>query len=514
MQEIDELYENLFVPWKIRDVEMKNKIVLCPVDGPFLFQETESNEYQINKDVAQFFQNSAKNHVGLIIMELAPMKNSVGMWLYENLTIEKELQAFIREIHKTGAKLFVQIAPVKGDVNISVAEIREITEAFGKIAKLCQESGADGVQVHTVREGSMLDQFTLSCRNSRTDAYGGSLENRYRFLIEILQEIKSVCGENYPVSMSYAVVSKMKGFLKASIYEEEYEEFGRGLKEARTAAKYLQDAGYDMIEANNGTSDSLYWSYPPVYIPTNCNLDDAADIQEVLDIPVVCVGRMEPEVAAVAVGENFIGAMGTERQFLADIEWITKLMENRDKDIRPCICCQNGCFDKANNSYVPHCALDPSMMQSEKYHITPAKEKKHIAIIGGGIAGMEAAILCAKRGHHVTLYEKTRKLGGVFKSAGNLFYKEYHRMLVQWYVKEIAKYPIEVRFQTKISDIEKVKADEIIVAIGAKARKPKIKGIEHVMTAARYLSEAPDMRKENIIIIGGGYIGCEIAYDI
>lgn len=512
MPEIDDLYENLFVPWKIRDVEMKNKIVLCPMEGTFLFKNTK--EAMFDKDVAQFFLTCAKHHAGLILMEIAPMKSEDGTWLYTNERIFQELKTFINKLHQTKAKVFIRITPTRGNAEISIDEIQQITKAFANIAKLCQKADADGVEVHTIRSGCLLDEFTLSYRNTRTDAYGGSFENRYRFLTEIVQAIKTACGEHYPVGISYAVTSKMKGFSQAAVPEEKYTEFGRDLAEAKKAAKYLQDAGYDMIEADNGNSDSLYWSYPPVYMPTNCNLDDAADIQEVVDIPIVCVGRMEPEVAAVAVGEHFITAMGAERQFLADVEWITKLMENRDKDIRPCICCQNGCFDKMTNSHVPHCALDPTLMQSETYHITPAETKKKIAIIGGGIGGMEAAILCAKRGHTVTLYEKSNRLGGVFQSAANLCYKEYHRMLIQWYLKEIKKYPIEVKLRTRVTSFETLDADEIIVATGAKERPLSIRGIEYAMTAARYLSEEPDIRTEHIVIIGGGWTGCEIAYDL
>jgi 2-enoate reductase len=153
-------------------------------------------------------------------------------------------------------------------------------------------------------------------------------------------------------------------------------------------------------------------------------------------------------------------------------------------------------------------------MQSKKYRIIPAKKKKHIAVIGGGIGGMEAAIVCAKRGHTVTLYEKTDKLGGVFIAAAAPSFKEKDRDLIAWYNREITRYPeIEVRFNTEITDVKTIKADEIIVATGAKARRIPIKGVERAVEAVDYLLGKKTVG-EKVVIIGGGLTGCEIAYDL
>ncbi len=218
--------------------------------------------------------------------------------------------------------------------------------------------------------------------------------------------------------------------------------------------------------------------------------------------------------------------MGIARQFLADSEWITKLIEDRLEDIRPCICCHNGCFNFS--SYKGHandqafgdtrglarCALVPSVMQSKKYKIKPAAVRKNIAVIGGGIGGMEAAIVCAKRGHSVTLYEKDSKLGGIFIAAAAPSFKEKDRALIAWYEREIAKYDsIEVKLNTEVTDINSLKADEIIVATGAKARKIPVKGAELAMDATEYLLGEKEVG-ETVAIIGGGLTGCEIAYDL
>src|SRR5699024_9901107 len=142
-----------------------------------------------------------------------------------------------------------------------------------------------------------------------------------------------------------SVISKVKDFCYGALPGEDYQEIGRDMEESEKAAKYLQDAGYDMLNADNGTYDSWYWAHPPMYMPQNCNLEDVAHIKQFVDIPVVCAGRMEPDVGAQAVKEGRIDGVGVARQFLADGEWVTKLMEDRLEDIRPCICCHNGCFN-------------------------------------------------------------------------------------------------------------------------------------------------------------------------
>ena len=570
---MDKKYDALFTPWKIGDVEIKNRIVLCPMGGTSLFGWMEFTGCHFDKEAANFFLERARNNVGLIIPGIAPVRDTIlGRWLWKNERMFKELKVFMDEIHKTGAKLFVQltagmgrswaitdhIAPLhknkftravlkpiidtsyqlaspseaksRWDEEIvcpemTVEEIREIIEAFAKTAKLCKEAGVDGVEVHAVHEGYLLDQFSMEYFNQRTDEYGGSFENRYRFATDIVKAIKAACGEDFPVSLRYSVESKMKGFQKGAMPGEEYVEVGRTMEESEKAAKYLQDAGYDMLNADNGTYDSWYWAHPPMYMPQNCNLDDVAHIKQFVDIPVVCAGRMEPEVGAKAIAEGRIDAMGVARQFLADGEWITKLIEERLEDIRPCICCHSGCFNfckhkgHANDQPLSdtrglaRCALNPETMQSKKYRLKKADKVKNIAVIGGGIAGMETALVLAKRGHKVTLYEKSGSLGGVFVAAAAPSFKEKDRELLAWYERELAKYPIEVKLNTEVSDIAALGADEVVVATGATPVQLRLPGFEKGIEAVDYLTGKQDAG-ENVVVVGGGLTGCEIAYEL
>ena len=574
MNNVDQKYQSLFTPWKIGNVEIKNRIVMCPMGGTSLFGWFELGGCHFDKEAAKLFLERAKNNVGLIIPGIAPIRDTFwGKWLYKNKKMFRQLKDYMEQIHATGAKMFIQltagmgrswaitemIAPlhrnkitrtlIRPIINtnhelacpspqpsrwahdiicpeMKVKHIHEIIEAFAKTAKLCKDAGVDGVEVHAVHEGYLLDQFAIEFFNKRDDEYGGSFENRYRFAVEIVKAIKKECGEDYPVSLRYSVESKMKGFCEGAMPGEDYVEVGRGMEESEKAAKYLEEAGYDMLNADNGTYDSWYWAHPPMYMPENCNLDSVSHIKKFVNIPVVCAGRMDPATGAKAVSEGMIDGVGIARQFLVDPEWITKLIENRLEDIKPCICCHSGCFNFSSSKGhantqalsdtrgLARCALNPETMQSKKFYVEPAKKSKNIAVIGGGIGGMESAILCAKRGHKVTLYEKTDKLGGVFIAASTPEFKEKDRELIAWYIRELTKYPtIEVKMNTEIKDVESLKADEIIVATGAKARRIPIKGVERSVEAIDYLLDN-SLAKYNVVVIGGGLTGCEIAYDL
>ena len=570
---MDKKYDALFTPWKIGNCEIKNRIVMCPMGGTSLFGWFELGGCHFDKEAAKLFIERANNNVGLIIPGIAPLRDTFwGKWLWQNPKMFEDLKEFMDEIHKTGAKLFIQLTAGMGrswaitdliaplhknkftraivkpiiDTSHELAspspqpsrwahdiicpemtkeQIHEIIEAFAKTAKLCRDAGVDGVEVHAVHEGYLLDQFAIEFFNKRTDEYGGSFENRYRFAAEVVKAIKSACGEDYPVSLRYSVESKMKGFCEGAMPGEEYVEVGRNMTESERAAKYLQDAGYDMLNADNGTYDSWYWAHPPMYMPENCNLSDVAHIKNFVDIPVVCAGRMDAAVAAEAIAEGKIDGVGVARQFLVDPEWITKIIEDRLEDIKPCICCHAGCFnfssskghantqDLLDTMGLARCALNPKTMQSKKYKIERAKKKKNIAVIGGGIGGMEAAIVLTKRGHKVTIYEKTDKLGGVFIAAAAPSFKEKDRDLIAWYRREIAKLNIEVKFNTEVKNVEALGVDEVIVATGSTPNKIPVPGAEKAIEAVEYLLGEKTVG-ENVVIVGGGLTGCEIAYDL
>lgn len=568
---MDSKLKSLFTPWKIGDCEVKNRIVLTSMGGTDLFGWMERNHF--DEAGAHFLMEVAKNNVGLVLPGCQPVYNPMfGQWLYKNKKMYQDLKAWMPEFHKTGAKLFIQLTAGFGrsftvsemmeklytnkvlrvlskpfmDLDKITAtaspspnrwsdkvpsremtreEIHEFVQAFAKTAKMLQDAGVDGVEIHAVHEGYLLDQFTLKYVNHRTDEYGGSFENRYRFAVEIVQTIKKACGDHFPVSLRYSVLSKTKGFRMGALPGEDYVEAGRDMEESQKAARYLQEAGYDMLNCDNGTYDAWYWAHPPIYMPENCNLEDVEHIRKYVDIPVVCAGRLDPYVAAEAIEQGKLDGAGFARPFLADQEWVTKLMEDRPEDIRPCILCHNGCFNMCHYKGVPNdqdlydslhlarCAVNAQTMQWDKHFIRPADVSKKVHIIGGGIGGMEAARVLKLRGHVPVIHEKSLVLGGTFIAASAESYKGKLRELLAWYRRQMEVLGIEVHLGDEIQDISQFGQEPVIVATGAQPRVlGKIPGHERMIEACEYLNGAEV--GETVAVVGGGLTGCEIAYEL
>ena len=567
---MDKQYEPLFTPWKINSLEIKNRIVMTSMGGTNLLGWMEINHF--DKAGAELIMQVAKNNVGLILPGCQPVYNPMfGQWLYKKDGMYKELKEFMKEFHKTGAKLFIQLTagfgrsftissmmemlytnPVLNVVSkpfmnldkitaapspspnrwsdkvpsreMTVAEIEEFIKAFALTAKKLKEADVDGVEIHAVHEGYLLDQFTLKYVNKRTDEYGGSLENRYRFACEIVKAIKKECGDDFPVSLRYSVESKTKGFRKGALPGEEYVEAGRDMAESIEAVKLLKEAGYDMLNCDNGTYDAWYWAHPPIYMPENCNLQDVEELRKHTDLPVVCAGRLNPDTAAEEIKEGRLDGAGFARSFLADPEWVTKLMNDRKDDIRPCILCHNGCFNMCHYNGVPNdqslldslhlarCAVNAETMQTSKHYIKKTDKPKKVVIIGGGIAGMEAARVLKLRGHNPVIYEASDKLGGTFIPASSESYKGKLRELLEWYRKQMKDLKIEINLNSKIENISEFGDMPVIVATGSKPRKLNIPGFDKTIEACEYLNGKAV--GDNVAVIGGGLTGCEIAYEL
>ena len=571
---MDEKYSALFTPWKIGNVEIPNRIVQCSMGGTSLFGWLEPCHF--DKEAANFLLTRAKDGVGLVLPGMQCVRDTMGRrWLYQNKKMFKELADYMVEYHKTGSKLFIQLAAGFGrsmavapwmvtlnnnkllgalarpviDVSyccasasatpnrwqedmlsrpMTVEEIHEMVDAFGKTAKLLREAGVDGVEIHAVHEGYLLDQFTIANWNHRTDEYGGSFENRFRFPVEVVQSIKRQAGADFPVSLRYSVVSKTKAWGKGAMpYETDFEEFGRDMAESEKAVKYLEEAGYDMFNCDNGTYDAWYWAHPPQYMPDNCNLEYVEHIKKFTNCPVVCAGRMDPVKAAEEIAAGRLDAVAIARQNLVDHEWIHKILSGREDEIKPCIRCHNGCFNMSkfkgtanlqsmdDSLHLARCALNPTTMQHNKYKIVPTRNPKKVAIIGGGIGGMECALVLKQRGHTPVIFEKTNELGGLFLTASAMSFKENDKELIRWYLNEIAKEGIDVRFNTEVTDVNTLGGfDDIIVASGSIPRTmPSIPGFEKTLTFTELLKDKKEVG-DKVLFIGGGQSSCEAAYDL
>ena len=568
---MDQRLNPLFTPWKIGNCEIKNRFVLTSMGGTDLFGWMENNHF--DKDGARFILEVAKNGAGLVMPGCQPVYNPMfGQWLHKNKKMFADLKKWMPEFHKTGAKLFVQLTAGFGrsftisqmmetlytnkflrtvskpfmnldkitataspspnrwsdkvpSREMTVEEIHQFIDAFAQSAKLLKDAGVDGVEVHAVHEGYLLDQFTLLYVNKRTDEYGGSFENRYRFAVEIVQAIKKACGKDFPVSLRYSVLSKTKGFRQGALPGEDFVEAGRDMAESERAAKYLQDAGYDCLNCDNGTYDAWYWAHPPIYMPENCNLADVEHIKQFVDIPVICAGRMDPRTAADSIAAGRLDGAGFARAFLADQQWIVKLQEGREADIRPCILCHNGCFNMCHYKGVPNdqdlsdslhlarCAVNAETMQWNKHYIRRTKKPKTVHIVGGGIGGMETARVLKLRGHNPVIHEKSGELGGAFIAASAESYKGKLRDLLAWYRRQMTELGVEVHLNDEVKDLSAFGNAPVIVATGATPRLlRRVPGYEKMIEACQYLRGTAT--GETVAVIGGGLTGSEIAYEL
>ena len=566
-------YEALFTPFKIGNCEIRNRVIIPAMEGTNIVENMYGPHY--NEKAWDYYIERSQNEVGLFIPGMIPVYSMMmGKWLHKNPKPFRQAKPLIDEIHKNGAKIFFQLgagfagrnytimpqfievakkpwlkkltnpllhlnemmvapddglplawAPQLSTRALTVQEIQDYIEGYAKSAKLCKDIGVDGVEVHAVHEGYLMDQFTLKYNNHRTDEYGGSFENRYRFAAEVVKAIKRECGEDYPVMLRYSVTSKVIDFKVGAVPGEEFTEIGRDMEESEKAAKYLQDAGYDALNCDNGTYDSWYWAHPPVYMPLNCNLSEAEHISQFVDIPIIVAGKMQPDAAESSIKAGKIDAVGIARQLLCDGEYLTKLKEGRENEVRPCIACHNACLpvgyyknsgsvmDLKDAATQGHCALNPVAFEEKKYALKQAETPKKIAVIGGGIAGMQVALLLSQRGHTVDLYEKTDKLGGVFIAAAAPSFKEKDKELLSWYRLQMERSGVNVHMNTQVKSLEDIPADEYIIATGAAPRKLPVPGFDKGIEAIEYLNGVKEVG-QTVAVIGGGLTGCEIAYDL
>ena len=536
-------YKNLFSPVKIGGVEVPNRLAMMPM-GVFSPRLMNPKTGAYTKDGADYYIARAKGGTGLIVTGLVPI---IPMPYLNPVNFPEEYVAEMKYltdgIHEQGSKIFIQLTAMTGRAahlekeadwkllpapapiqnvwdptvknrGITKEEIQQYVKNFAQAAYLVKRAGGDGVEIHAVHEGYLLDQFAIGFYNRRTDEYGGSLENRLRFPREVVEAIKEKCGKDFPVSVRYSVRSYVKDFNRGALPGEEFEEMGRNLEEGVAAAKLLEEYGFDMLNCDNGSYDSWFWAHPPVYMPKACNLKDVAEVKRAVNIPVVCAGRFDdPELAEEAIAKGLIDLMGMGRPLLADPELGKKFYEGRLEDVRPCIACHQGCLGRIFQGKDISCAVNPACGRELSYALAPAETKKKILVAGGGLGGMEAARVCSLRGHEVDLYEKSDCLGGVFVAASAPDFKGEDRQLLAWYEKQMKDLGIHVHLNSEVTEEMIHGYDEIFVATGAKERRLDTPGFDAPnVTYAVDTLLSEKIEGEHVVVVGGGLTGCEIAY--
>ena len=524
-------YPNLTSPIQIGGVTIKNRMMMAPMDTGF--GNTEWGGF--TKEGIEYFAARGKGGFGLLFSGGTNgdcvVDGCDGILNHPDEFIQqgKELNARLAEYD---CKMFIQLSmnvgrngglktpspvPTLGDPSVittalTIEEIHTKISEMGKAAKLVKEAGFAGVDIHALHWGHLLDSFALAFMNHREDEYGGSLGNRLRLAKEIVEAIKSECGNDFPVTIRLALKSYMKDWNKASF--DGSQEVGRTLDEAIEIAKLLESYGYDSLSVDAGTLDAFYYAMPPSYIPQGFMLEMAEKVRQAVNIPVLCGGRQaDPDMNEKSVADGKIDAVVIGRQAIADPDYGNKVTEGKPQEIRTCIGCNQGCIWGYFCTGKVGCAVNPEVGHEDEDGIKKADAPKKVIIVGGGISGMEAARVCKLRGHEVTLYEKSAVLGGNLIPAGAHDFKAEINSLNEYYKNQMELLDIDVRLNTEVTaeDLKNANADAIILALGSKPIMPKIQGIERAVFGEDVLLGRKPAG-EKIIIVGGGLVGCEIAY--
>lgn len=537
-------YSKLFSPIKIGSITIKNRFAMAPM-GPLGLADANGGWNQRGID---YYVERAKGGTGLIITGVTFFDqvvekqdpSTVPNPLYKPVNFVKTSREMTERIHAYGSKIFLQLSGGFGRVTIptnvgdippiapsaiphrwldktcraiTVDEIHAIVKQFGEAAFHAKRAGFDGVQIHAVHEGYLIDQFAISMFNQRTDEYGGSLENRLRFAKEIVEEIKKTCGDDFPVTLRFSVKSMIKDWRVGALPGEDFEEKGRDTEEGLKAAKLLESYGYDALDTDVGTYDAWWWNHPPMYQKKGLYREYCKMVKEVVDIPVFCAGRMDnPDMALEAIENGECDVIDLGRPLLADPDYCNKLRCGKITQIRPCISCHEGCMGRVASYSLLNCAVNPQAARERVNAYEPILKKKKVLIVGGGVAGCEAARVLAIRGHQPVVYEKGSRLGGNLIPGGAPDFKEDDIALADWYTNELNRLGVHVHLNTELNEeeIKTMDYDTVILATGSKPKVFSLGDDSHTYTAEQVLLKQKDAGKKTVVV-GGGLVGCETA---
>lgn len=540
-------YQTLFTPIQIGKITLKNRFAMAPM-GPLGLGDSEGGWNQRGID---YYTRRAQGGTGLIItgvtfsdceVETQSMPNCPNS-TYNPVHFVRTSREMTERVHAYGAKIFLQMSGGFGRVTIPTNlgefppvapspiphrwldktcreltrdEIHKIIESFGKGAFNAKRAGFDGVEIHAVHEGYLIDQFAIAFFNHRTDEYGGSLENRLRFAKEIREEIAKTCGWDFPVAVRFSPKSMLKDWRKGALPNEEFEEKGRDLEEGLQTAKLLEAYGYDALDVDVGCYDAWWWNHPPMYMEKGPYRKYAKLVKEIVKVPVFMAGRMDtPEMAESCVKDGTCDVISLGRPLLADPDYVKKLRTNHVCEIRPCISCQEGCMGRIQTYSMINCAVNPQAARERVTAYEPVARKKRVLIAGGGVAGCEAARVLAERGHEPVLYEASERLGGNLLPGGAPAFKEDDLQLVKWYENELERLRVPVYLNTRVTKemVLESDCDAVIVATGSRPKMFSLGDDEKVYCAEQVLMNQKDPG-DRVVVVGGGLVGCEMALDL
>lgn len=525
------MYENLLSQYSVNQVTTQNRLVMTAMHNYC------SKDGIPTEDTLNYFTARAKGGWGMIVTDMIMVTPEADPFKGRSMTLASddvipEHKKLTDSVHKYGSKIVAQLShggifakrastgliPVAPSAvqdeqfpdtprELSKKEIHDIVELYGDSALRAKKAGYDGIEIHGGNR-YLIFTFVTPLLNKRTDEYGGNFMGRVRFALEVVKNIREKVGPDFLLIYKMSITDEVPG--------------GQTLAESQVLASLLEEAGVDTICVGQGGSKSRDVWISPYQVPKGSYISNTKAIKDSVSIPVMANGRIvDPEMGELFIKRGFADFIAMGRETLADPEMPLKLKEGRSEEVYHCIGCLQGCIGEMDKGHMIKCMVNP--LTNCGLDIEPTDNPKKIWVVGGGIAGTEAAIWAAKRGHEVTLFEKDDKLGGQWRAACVPVNKSDFGEIIRRQALLLAQNNVDVKTGTEISkaDIENGKPDIVLLATGSNPILPNIPGLESVPHAfARdVLTGKSDITKifgedyhvRNILILGGGSVGAETA---
>ncbi|MTI85518.1 MAG: NADH:flavin oxidoreductase [Firmicutes bacterium] len=520
---MDTRFQYLFTPGRIGSMEVKNRIIM-----PAMGTGMHGPEGEVIEQAIDYYATRARGGTGMVTVEIAavhPTTKGMSFSLYDDRFIPGMIE-LADAIRMNGARACIQLWHAGRQINsaltgmeivapssipcpvcqeppreLTVPEIKELVEAFGDAAVRAKTAGFDCVEIHGAH-GYLVAQFMSPYSNKRSDEYGGTFNNRARFALEIIDNIKQKCGKDYPI------VFRMSG--------EEYVEGGLTIEMSKQIAPMLVSRGVDCLHVSVGNYETLHWVVPPMDKDRGFNVWAAGAVKEVVDVPVIAVDRINnPDLAEEVLTKGRADFVAIGRGLLTDPEFAGKAREGREKEIKKCIACNQGCVDRllVEGKHAT-CILNPACGRERQFELKPVVSPRKIMVIGGGPGGMEMAYTAARRGHRVSLYESDAQLGGAFLVGSYPPKKDEIKGYCEYMSYMLPKVGVHVRLSTRVTPemVAGENPDAVVVATGSMPLIPRIPGVQRpgVVTAEEVLEQKVSVGHQ-IAVIGGGATGLETA---
>lgn len=521
-------YAKLFEPMKIGKMHLKNRIVMSPMGTFTPMQDgTESEEGM------RYYEERARGGFGMIItgsMFLNEKTAQGGPTIaLDNPRAIPKATVLCERVHRWGAKICISMSPGTGrngmpnigervpissseipsfyDPNIicralTTEEIHDMMKDWTNAAIFAKRAGFDAIEIHA-HAGYLIDQFMSPIWNKRTDEYGGSLENRARFPVEIVKTVRAAVGDDMPIIFRIALDHRFNG--------------GRTIEDSIPLLKILEEAGVDAFDVDAGAYESMDYIFPPSYLGEACMAYVCKEARKHVKVPLLNSGSHSPETALELINSGDCDFVMFGRQAIADPHFPKKLMENRREDIRPCILCNEECIGRIFGRLTQlSCAVNPSAGFEDYMEIKKTESPKNIVVVGAGPAGLEAARTAALKGHKVTVFEKGDSIGGTLGIVATGPFKKRIRELIHWYGVQLENLGVKVVLNTKIKADDPIleAADRIFVATGSRPIIPPIRGIDCSNVINVVEAHKHGVKGRNIAICGGGLSGCDTALEL